>query len=84
MAMMITEECVNCDACKPVCPNKAISLGDEIYVIDPARCTECVGHYDESRCVAVCPTAAIVLDKKHVESKEQLNEKYLRLTTAAR
>lgn len=46
MALMITDECINCDVCEPECPNGAISPGDEIYVIDPALCTECVGHYD--------------------------------------
>jgi ferredoxin len=80
MALRITDECINCDVCEPECPNNAISQGDEIYVIDPAKCTECVGHYDESQCVAVCPVDCIVVDPKHTESKEQLNEKFLRLT----
>jgi ferredoxin len=47
MALMITDECINCDVCEPECPNDAISQGEEIYVIDPAKCTECVGHFDE-------------------------------------
>ena len=51
MALMITDECINCDVCEPECPNGAISQGDEIYVIDPELCTECVGHYDTSQCV---------------------------------
>ena len=55
MALMITDECINCDVCEPECPNEAISLGPEIYQIDPDRCTECVGHFDEPQCVAVCP-----------------------------
>jgi ferredoxin len=80
MALMITDECINCDVCEPECPNGAISQGEEIYVIDPAKCTECVGHYDESQCVAVCPVDSIVADPKHAESKEQLHEKFLRLT----
>ena len=46
MALMITDECINCDVCEPECPNNAISQGDEIYIIDPAKCTECVGHFD--------------------------------------
>ena len=44
MALLITDECINCDVCEPECPNEAISMGEEIYVIDPSRCTECVGH----------------------------------------
>lgn len=83
MAMIITDECVNCDVCEPACPNHAISRGEDIYVIDPAKCTECVGHFDESQCVAVCPADAIILDKKHPESKDQLNEKYRRLAATA-
>ena len=80
MALRITDECINCDVCEPECPNNAISQGDETYVIDAAKCTECVGHYDESQCVAVCPVDCIVVDPNHAESKEQLNDKFLRLT----
>ena len=39
MSLIINELCVNCDVCEPACPNKAISMGETIYVIDPARCT---------------------------------------------
>ncbi len=54
MALMITDECINCDVCEPECPNDAISMGPEIYQIDPNRCTECVGHFDEPQCVSRC------------------------------
>ena len=80
MALMITDECINCDVCEPECPNGAISQGDETYVIDAAKCTECVGHYDESQCIAVCPVDCIVADPNHGESKEQLHDKFLKLT----
>lgn len=80
MALMITEDCINCDVCVPECPNEAISQGDEIYVIDSAKCTECVGHFEESQCVEVCPADCILPDPNHQESKEQLKEKYQRLT----
>ena len=79
MAYKITEECINCGACEPECPNQAISAGDERYVIDPERCTECVGHFDESQCAAVCPTDACVPDPDHKESKEVLQARYLKL-----
>ena len=62
MALLIIEECIACDACVDECPNEAISEGDPIYVIDADRCTECVGHYDEPACVAVCPVDAIHID----------------------
>ncbi|EPZ13997.1 ferredoxin [Thauera terpenica 58Eu] len=80
MALIITDECINCDVCEPECPNGAISQGDEIYVIDPDSCTECVGHFDEPQCQQVCPVDCIPLDPEHVETKEQLMEKFLKLT----
>jgi ferredoxin len=82
MALIITDECINCDVCEPECPNDAISQGEEIYVIDPKKCTECVGHFAEPQCVKVCPVDCIPNDPRHVETKEQLHEKHLRLTAA--
>jgi len=79
MALKITDECINCDVCEPVCPNQAISLGPLIYQIDAARCTECVGHFDTPQCVDVCPVACIPLDPEHVESREDLLAKYEKL-----
>lgn len=73
MSLLITEECINCGACLPECPNEAIfetrsaaeelnnkvgegqGDGDTVYVITYERCTECVGHFDEPQCAAVCP-----------------------------
>jgi ferredoxin len=80
MALLITQECINCDVCEPECPNGAISQGDEIYVIDPSRCSECVGHFDEPQCRKVCPVDCIPLNLDSVETKEELFRKYLRLT----
>lgn len=80
MALIITDDCINCDVCEPECPNEAISEGDEIYVIDPTKCTECVGHYDEPQCQLVCPVDCIPLDPDNVESKEELQAKYEKLT----
>lgn len=80
MALYITDQCVNCDVCEPVCPNQAIAFGARIYQIDPARCTECVGHYDEPQCVEVCPVECILLDPAHLESKEQLAAKAAQLS----
>ena len=80
MALMITDECINCDVCEPECPNDAISAGEEIYVIDPGKCTECVGHIDEPQCQKVCPVDCIPLDPERSETKEELQQKYLQLT----
>ena len=81
MALMITDECINCDVCEPECPNDAISAGEEFYVIDPHKCTECVGHFDEPQCRKVCPVDYIPLNPDVVETREQLHEKYLQLTS---
>lgn len=83
MALKITAECINCDVCEPVCPNQAISQGVEIYEIDHARCTECIGHFTEPQCVEVCPVKCIPLDELHVETQEQLMSKYRQLTGSA-
>lgn len=82
MALMITDECINCDVCEPECPNDAISQGDTIYVIDPNKCTECVGHYDTPQCVVVCPVDCIPMNPEVVENKEQLQAKYEKLMAA--
>jgi ferredoxin len=82
MALMITDECINCDVCEPECPNGAISQGPEIYVIDPAKCTECVGHFDAPQCVEVCPVDCIPVNPAFVETKEELRRKYEALTVA--
>ncbi|HEK85719.1 MAG TPA: YfhL family 4Fe-4S dicluster ferredoxin [Candidatus Aminicenantes bacterium] len=79
MAYKITEECINCGACEPECPNQAISPGDERYEIDPEKCTECVGFFDEPQCASVCPTGACVPDPDRHESKEELEAKYRKL-----
>ncbi len=72
MATMITEECINCGACEPECPNEAITQNDEIYVIDPVLCTECVGFHDYEACAAVCPVDCCVTDPNNVETEEAL------------
>ncbi|MBV1774787.1 YfhL family 4Fe-4S dicluster ferredoxin [Burkholderiaceae bacterium DAT-1] len=79
MALMITDECINCDVCEPECPNTAISQGPEIYEIDPDKCTECVGHYTEPQCQQVCPVDCIPLDPDRKESQDQLMDKYHKL-----
>ena len=84
MALMITDECINCDVCEPECPNDAISQGPEIYVIDAAKCTECVGHFDTPQCVEVCPVDCIPVNPDFVESRVRLLAKYEGLMAAKR
>jgi ferredoxin len=80
MALHITDQCINCDVCEPVCPNQAIAMGENIYEIDPLRCTECVGHFDEPQCQAVCPVECCLPDPAHAEDEESLWAKYRLLT----
>ncbi len=78
MAIKITEDCVACGACEPECPNKAISEGDPIYIINSDLCTECVGAFDSPQCASVCPVDCCVPDPEHQETKDALMEKYRR------
>lgn len=83
MSLTITDECIVCDVCEPECPNEAISMGERIYVIDPLRCTECVGHFDEPQCVQVCPVDCIPKDPARPETREMLLAKLERLSPRA-
>ncbi len=79
MALLITDECINCDLCEPECPNEAISQGNDIYVVNSILCTECVGHHDDSQCIEVCPVDCIITDPDNMESGAQLLTKYKHL-----
>jgi ferredoxin len=79
MAYTITEDCISCGACEPECPNQAISEDETIYVINPDKCTECVGAHKSSRCAEVCPVSACVPDPAHKESREALLAKWKKL-----
>ena len=76
MALRITDACINCDMCLPECPNIAIFEGEKVYEIDPMRCTECVGFYDNPTCLAVCPIDCIEPNPDYKEEKAQLLEKF--------
>lgn len=79
MATIITDECINCGACEPECPNEAISEGDDIYKIDPNLCTECVGFHDHEACQAVCPVECCVPDPNNRESEQTLYQRALKI-----
>jgi ferredoxin len=87
MSTMITEECINCGACEPECPNTAIyeggasyeyqgetrpALSQDVYYIVPEKCTECVGFFDQEQCAAVCPVDCCVPNPDDPETEEQL------------
>jgi len=79
MAYKITDECIMCGTCEEECPNDAISEGEDTYVIDPEKCTECVGAYEVSKCATNCTVDAIVPDPEHQETKDELLEKWKEL-----
>lgn len=81
MSLTITDECINCDVCEPECPNNAIYQGDEIYEINPDLCTECVGHFETSQCVEVCPVDCIITGVE--ESKDVLMARYEKIIAAS-
>jgi ferredoxin len=84
MALFITDDCINCDACEAECPNEAISSGEDFCEIDPDRCTECVGHYNTPQCIEICPVECIIRNPDRLETHEQLEEKYQRVMAAYR
>jgi ferredoxin len=75
MALKILDDCINCDVCEPACPNQAIYQGVDFYEINPARCTECVGHFEIPQCQQVCPVECIIVDPEHKESHDELLKK---------
>jgi ferredoxin len=79
MSTLITMECINCGACEPECPNQAISQGEDIFVIDPQLCTECVGFHEQEACAAVCPVDCCIPDPNIVETEAVLYERARRL-----
>lgn len=79
MAYKITDDCISCGACEPECGNQAISEGETIYTIDPAKCTECVGNAESPRCAEICPVGCCMPDPNHKETKEDLLQKWHKL-----
>lgn len=76
MSLLITKDCISCDACIDECPDEAICEGDPIYVIDPDLCTECVNDFSEPACIVACPIDCIEPDPDNVESIEELRLKH--------
>ena len=56
MPYTITNQCIGCSRCLPICPTHAIEKQETGYQIDPNLCNNCVGFYPLPQCVAICPT----------------------------
>lgn len=52
---IIASQCTACGACEFECPNKAIRMKDDVFVINPKKCAECEGAFDKPQCVEICP-----------------------------
>ncbi|MEE8353253.1 MAG: YfhL family 4Fe-4S dicluster ferredoxin [Dehalococcoidales bacterium] len=76
MAYKITDECISCGACEPECLNEAITEGETIYDIDPAKCSECVGSFDSPKCAEICPVDCCIPDPDQVEDHDALLAKW--------
>lgn len=63
MPLEITEACVNCFACEPLCPSNAISEAKPVFKIDARACTECDGDYADPQCASICPVEGAILDR---------------------
>lgn len=72
MSYKINSDCNNCGACEPECPNNAIAMGADIFEINAALCTECVGFHGQPQCDAVCPVSACLTDADHPEVESAL------------
>lgn len=83
MALLVSEDCINCDVCQSLCPNGAISQGEGAALIDPQLCTECVGHFDVPQCVENCPSDSLIEDPAHRENRDELLEKLQRIASFA-
>jgi len=67
MAVLITDECINCDACIEECPATAIVGADETPLmhsdytyVKPEKCIECVDSA-VPKCADVCPTEGCIV-----------------------
>lgn len=73
MALEIVESCVNCWACEPLCPSKAIVEAKPPhfphFLIDAEKCTECLGDFADPQCATICPIEGAIVN----ELNEPLN-----------
>jgi Fe-S-cluster-containing hydrogenase component 2 len=58
MVKINSDKCVGCGGCIDLCPSIAISMVDDLVIIDDQLCTEC------GICVKVCPMNAPVKTDK--------------------
>ena len=66
MSVIIDDTCITCDACLQQCPVNAIvddsenPTGNSRYYVQPEKCIECVGVYDDPQCAAICPSIGCI------------------------
>lgn len=89
MSVIIDDTCITCDACMQQCPVNAIvddgnnPTGNNRYYVQPEKCIECVGVYDDPQCAAICPSiGCITWDMPFTKEYDAyyLNEKVYKLS----
>lgn len=66
MSVIIDDTCITCDACLQQCPVNAIvddmnnPTGNKRYYVQPEKCIECVGVFDDPQCAAICPSIGCI------------------------
>ncbi len=66
MALKIVASCVNCWACEPLCPSKAIHAAAPHFVIESKLCTECDGEYADPQCASICPVEGAIVNAEGI------------------
>ena len=66
MSVIIDESCITCDACLQNCPVNAIvddsnnPTGENRYYVQAEKCVECVDHFEDPQCAAICPSIGCI------------------------
>lgn len=66
MAIKITESCINCQACKQVCPQHAIKSSADSTSVIAHRCDECQSSWKVPQCASICPIEEVIVSAEGV------------------
>ena len=63
MALKIIDSCVNCWACEPLCPSRAIHEAKPHFLVDADKCSECLGEFADPQCASICPVEGAIVNE---------------------